>query len=102
MHDGVLADIQDEVLALLSADERDDLARLLRRVLDHHARPQERGQRHTKRWRPEEPEVHGLEQAWQGDHGESYPLPAAGHWRYINCYDLVLVVVLDLRPQVLE
>ena len=36
--DGVLAGIQDELLAPLSADERDELARLLRRVLDHHAR----------------------------------------------------------------
>lgn len=35
--DGVLAGIQDELLAPLSADERDDLARLLTRVLDHHA-----------------------------------------------------------------
>jgi len=36
--DGVLAGIQDELLAPLSADERDELARLLRQVLDHHAR----------------------------------------------------------------
>ncbi len=36
--DGVLAGIQDELLAPLSADERDELAWLLRRVLDHHAR----------------------------------------------------------------
>lgn len=35
--DGVLAGIQDELLAPLSADERDELARLLTRVLDHHA-----------------------------------------------------------------
>ena len=35
--DGVLAGIQDEVFAPLSADEREDLARLLVRVLDHHA-----------------------------------------------------------------
>ena len=35
--DGVLADIQDEVFAPLSADEREELARLLARVLDHHA-----------------------------------------------------------------
>jgi DNA-binding MarR family transcriptional regulator len=35
--DGVLAGIQDELLAPLSADERDELARLLRQVLDHHA-----------------------------------------------------------------
>lgn len=35
--DGVLAGIQDELLASLSADERDDLARLLTRILDHHA-----------------------------------------------------------------
>jgi DNA-binding MarR family transcriptional regulator len=34
--DGVLARIQDELLAPLSTDERDELARLLRRVLDHH------------------------------------------------------------------
>jgi MarR family transcriptional regulator, lower aerobic nicotinate degradation pathway regulator len=34
--DGVLAGIQDELLAPLSTDERDELARLLRRVLDHH------------------------------------------------------------------
>ncbi len=36
--DGVLARIQDELLAPLSADERDELARLLRQVLDYHAR----------------------------------------------------------------
>ena len=36
--DAVLARIQDELLAPLTADERDELARLLRRVLDHHAR----------------------------------------------------------------
>ena len=36
--DGVLAGIQDELLAPLSADERDELVRLLRRVLDHHVR----------------------------------------------------------------
>ena len=35
--DEVLADIQDEVFAPLSADERAQLARLLARVLDHHA-----------------------------------------------------------------
>lgn len=35
--DGVLAGIQDELLAPLSADECDELARLLARVLDHHA-----------------------------------------------------------------
>jgi DNA-binding MarR family transcriptional regulator len=35
--DGVLAEVQDELLAPLSADERDELARLLTRVLDHHA-----------------------------------------------------------------
>ena len=36
--DGVLAEIQDELLAPLSADERDELVRLLRRVLEHHGR----------------------------------------------------------------
>ena len=36
--DEVLAGIQDELLAPLSTDERDELARLLRQVLDHHAR----------------------------------------------------------------
>jgi hypothetical protein len=36
--DRVLAGVQDELLAPLSADERDELARLLREVLDHHAR----------------------------------------------------------------
>ena len=36
--DGVLTRIQDHLLAPLSADERDELARLLGRVLDHHAR----------------------------------------------------------------
>ena len=35
--DGVLADIQDELLAPLSAGERDQLTRLLVRLLDHHA-----------------------------------------------------------------
>ena len=35
--DGVLAGIQDELFAPLSADERAQLARLLVRVLDHHA-----------------------------------------------------------------
>lgn len=35
--DGVLAGVQDELLAPLSADERDELVRLLTRVLDHHA-----------------------------------------------------------------
>jgi MarR family transcriptional regulator, lower aerobic nicotinate degradation pathway regulator len=35
--DEVLAGIQDEVFAPLSADERAQLARLLARVLDHHA-----------------------------------------------------------------
>jgi DNA-binding MarR family transcriptional regulator len=35
--DGVLAGIQDELLAPLSSDERDELARLLTRVSDHHA-----------------------------------------------------------------
>lgn len=35
--DEVLAGIQEELLAPLSADEREELARLLRRVLDHHA-----------------------------------------------------------------
>lgn len=35
--DEVLAGIQDELLAPLSADERDELARLLRKVLEHHA-----------------------------------------------------------------
>ena len=36
--DEVLAGIQDELLAPLSADERNELPRLLRKVLDHHAR----------------------------------------------------------------
>lgn len=36
--DGVLAEIQDDLLAPLSADERKELARLLAKVLDHHAR----------------------------------------------------------------
>ena len=36
--DGVLAGIQDELLAPLSTDERGELARLLTRILDHHAR----------------------------------------------------------------
>ncbi len=35
--DAVLAGIQDELLDPLSADERDELARLLARVVDHHA-----------------------------------------------------------------
>ena len=35
--DGVLAGIQDELLAPLSTHEREELARLLTRVLDHHA-----------------------------------------------------------------
>ncbi|MDQ3430267.1 MAG: MarR family winged helix-turn-helix transcriptional regulator [Actinomycetota bacterium] len=35
--DGVLAEIQDELLAPLSAGERDQLMRLLSRILDHHA-----------------------------------------------------------------
>ena len=35
--DEVVAGIQDELLASLSADERDELARLLRKVLEHHA-----------------------------------------------------------------
>ncbi len=35
--DGVLAGIQDELLASLSVDERDELARLLTRILDVHA-----------------------------------------------------------------
>jgi len=35
--DGVLGDIQDELLAPLSAGERDQLTRLLIRLLDHHA-----------------------------------------------------------------
>ena len=35
--DEVLAGIQDELLAPLSVDERDELALLLTRVLDHHA-----------------------------------------------------------------
>jgi DNA-binding MarR family transcriptional regulator len=34
--DKQLTRIQDELLATLSPDERDQLARLLRRVLDHH------------------------------------------------------------------
>jgi DNA-binding MarR family transcriptional regulator len=34
--DGVLAGIQDELLASLSMDERDELVRLLTRVMDHH------------------------------------------------------------------
>jgi len=37
--DGVLARIQDELLAPLSADERGELARLLRKVLDHLSAP---------------------------------------------------------------
>jgi DNA-binding MarR family transcriptional regulator len=36
--DALLTQIQDELLAPLSTDERDQLARLLTRVLDHHAR----------------------------------------------------------------
>ncbi len=36
--DEVLTGVQDELLAPLSADERDELARLLRRVLAHHTR----------------------------------------------------------------
>lgn len=36
--DEVLSGIQDELLAPLSADEREELAQLLTRVLDHHAR----------------------------------------------------------------
>ncbi len=36
--DGVLSGIQDELLAPLSADERNELARLLRKVLVHHTR----------------------------------------------------------------
>jgi MarR family transcriptional regulator, lower aerobic nicotinate degradation pathway regulator len=35
--DGVLAGVQDELFAPLSADERAQLARLLARVMDHHA-----------------------------------------------------------------
>jgi MarR family transcriptional regulator, lower aerobic nicotinate degradation pathway regulator len=35
--DEVVAGIQDELLVSLSADERDELARLLRKVLEHHA-----------------------------------------------------------------
>jgi MarR family transcriptional regulator, lower aerobic nicotinate degradation pathway regulator len=35
--DEVVAGIQDELLASLSADERDELARLLRKVLENHA-----------------------------------------------------------------
>jgi DNA-binding MarR family transcriptional regulator len=35
--DEVVAGIQDELLASLSADERDELARLLRKVLEHRA-----------------------------------------------------------------
>ena len=35
--DGVLAGVQDELFAPLSADERAQLTRLLARVLDHHA-----------------------------------------------------------------
>ncbi len=36
--DGVVAEVQDHLLASLSADERKELARLLARILDHHAR----------------------------------------------------------------
>ena len=36
--DGVLTKIQDDLLAPLSADERDELTRLLGRVLDYHGR----------------------------------------------------------------
>ncbi len=36
--DKVLAGIQDELLAPLSSEDRDELARLLRRVVGHHAR----------------------------------------------------------------
>jgi DNA-binding MarR family transcriptional regulator len=36
--DGVLAEIQNLLLATLSADERDQLTRLLARILDHHNR----------------------------------------------------------------
>jgi MarR family transcriptional regulator, lower aerobic nicotinate degradation pathway regulator len=35
--DGVLAEVQDELFAPLSADERAQVARLLARVLDHQA-----------------------------------------------------------------
>ena len=35
--DGLVAGVQDELLAPLSADERDLLTRLLTRLLDHHA-----------------------------------------------------------------
>jgi len=34
--DGVLAGIQDELLTPLSADERDELVRLLKQILNHH------------------------------------------------------------------
>jgi MarR family transcriptional regulator, lower aerobic nicotinate degradation pathway regulator len=34
--DGLLAGVQDELLAPLSSDERDQLTRLLSRVLEHH------------------------------------------------------------------
>ncbi len=36
--DGVVSEIQDRLFAPLSADERTELARLLARILDHHAR----------------------------------------------------------------
>jgi len=36
--DALLAAVQDDLFAPLSAEERGELARLLRRVLDHHAR----------------------------------------------------------------
>ncbi len=36
--DGALVEVQDQLLAPLSMDERKDLAQLLARVLDHHAR----------------------------------------------------------------
>lgn len=36
--DELLAEVQDQLLAPLTTDERDHLARLLRRILDHHTR----------------------------------------------------------------
>ena len=40
--EATLAEVQDDLLAPLSAAERDRLSRLLRRVLDHHGRPAHR------------------------------------------------------------
>jgi DNA-binding MarR family transcriptional regulator len=41
--DTLLADVQNDLLAPLSAAERDDLTRLLGRLLDHHGHPSARG-----------------------------------------------------------